>query len=362
MIYFEGMTVTEDGSLALVSPPDKWTRCGRALERGDQGAFDSSVTGDPCIVWDDARACHHMFYFAQRHQDGREINSVGHAITGPGGDALCWNKLGPVHYRNPEDLAGDTHKPWILMDAYRPNVPVKLNGYYWLFSVSYRGRNKVVQRARSDSLDGPWEVIPGATIDTGPASAFDGYHADCISAYWFEHRGEILLFYTGYPLQPQLEQPHSPFGASCAAAVMRPGDPVARKLGRVLEPSVNPSHWTSGYIGGVQILPATGGGWYAILNASPTPPAPVAQQPAMREPAPSLGGWAYTSEEWPVSGWRAFDDPIEWIEDIPEDARLAGEGVNLWRHHVLLGLDGRLYLLYNSGEYGQESMFVRAQM
>jgi hypothetical protein len=79
----------------------------------------------------------------------------------------------------------------------------------------------------------------------------------------------------------------------------------------------------------------------------------------MREPAPSLGGWAHTPEDWPVQGWHVSDHPIEWIDDIPREARLAGETVNLWRHHVVIVPDGTMYLFYNSGPYGQERMFVR---
>ena len=79
----------------------------------------------------------------------------------------------------------------------------------------------------------------------------------------------------------------------------------------------------------------------------------------MREPAPSLGGWAYTAAEWPVEGWRAFDQPIEWISNIPDENQRAGEGVNLWRHHVVLDPKGRMYLFYNSGPYGHERMFGR---
>ena len=79
----------------------------------------------------------------------------------------------------------------------------------------------------------------------------------------------------------------------------------------------------------------------------------------MREPAPSLGGWAHTPEDWPVQGWHVSDRPIEWIEDIPREARQSGEAVNLWRHHVVIVPDGTMYLFYNSGPYGQERMFVR---
>ena len=297
----------------IAFPPTNWERLGSVLERGLVGEFDSSVTGDPCVVWDNERGCYHMFYFAQKHADGREVNSNGHAVSrseddvGPG----QWTKLGPLEYANPLALCGDTHKPWVLMDSHRPIVAAKIDGMYWLFTVSFRGRNKVIQLATSTSLGGPWQVRPEPVVDTGAQDAFDGYHVDCVTAYWFEERGEVLISYMGYPLLPQPDQTYSPYGSSSAAAAMRPSDRVARKLGKTVIPSPDTEHWTSGYIGGVQILPAVQGGWYAILNASPTPPAPVQEEPLMREPAPSLGGWAYTAEEWPVAGWRMADRPIE---------------------------------------------------
>lgn len=353
--------MTRRSLLTLERPPESWERLGLVVGRGSPGEFDSGVTGDPCIVWDDQRGCYHMFYFAQKHVDGEEVNANGHAISrskhavGPGD----WTKLGPLNYVNPGALCGDTHKPWVLMDPYRPNQAAMIDGMYRLFTVSFRGRNKVIQMATSGSLEGPWQVQAEPVVDIGAESAFDGYHADTITAYWFEERGEILLFYKGYPLLPQSDQPNSPYGGSNAVAVMRPSDRMARKLGKTLSPSSDPQHWTAGFVGGLQIFRAAQGGWYGILNASPTPPAPVEVEPDMREPAPSLGGWAYTPEEWPVAGWQVADEPIEWIDDIPDEALKAGEGVNLWRHHILVLPDGRICLFYNTGAYGQERMFGR---
>ena len=41
------------------------------------------------------------------------------------------------------------------------------------------------------------------------------------------------------------------------------------------------------------------------------------------------------------------------------EARKAGEGMNLWRHHIAILPSGDMYLFYNSGPYGQERMFAR---
>jgi len=344
---------------AISKPATAWERLGQVMERGKPGDFDSSVTGDPCIVWDNERACYHMFYFAQNHEGGKEINCDAHAISSGGIGAGVWQKQGPLIYSNPGDLFGNTHKPWILMDPHHPNQAVRVDGKYWLFTVSWRGPHKVIQGAMADSLDGPWQVIHEPIVDVGDEYAFDGYHVDAVSAYWFEQQKEILIYYMGYPLHPQSDQPNSPYGASNAVAVLRPGERTAQKLGKTVRPSPNSIHWTAGYVGGLQIFPAVQGGWYGILNASPTPPASINKEPTMREPAPSLGGWAYTPEDFPIKGWQAMEEPIEWINDIPEQALKAGEGVNLWRHHIVIVPDHSMYLLYNTGSYSNERMFGR---
>jgi len=340
--------------------PDRWVRLGKIMEPGAPGSFDSSVTGDPCIVRDQ-RHSYRMFYFAQRHEDGGEANCNAHAVCSSFPESVVgtWRKLGPIEYVNPSSLVGDTHKPWILMDPYEPNTPVRIGGEYWLFTVTYRGVQKIVQVATSASLGGPWKVRPTPVLVPGDAADFDGYHTDSVTAYWFADRGEILLFYKGYPKEPQLSQPHSPYGSCTAVATMKPSDARAHKVDTVLMPSTDQSHWTSGWVGPLQILPALKGGWYGLLSASPTPPASIEEEPTMREPAPSLGGWAYTAAEWPVEGWKAFEQPIEWIDDIPEEYQREGEGVNLWRHHVVLDPEGRMYLFYNTGPYGRERMFGR---
>ena len=346
---------------SIEQPPETWERLGLIIDRGVPGEFDSSVTGDPCVVWNEARNCYHMFYFAQKHGNRKDVNSNAHAVSlnnenlGPGN----WKKLGPLIYANPEALCGETHKPWILMDPYHPNIAVKIEGKYWLFTVSFRGHNKVIQLATSISLDGAWEVNPTPVIDIGPEDAHDGYHVDAVTAFWFEKRNEILLFHMAYPQKPQVSYPHSPYGNGSAVAVMGPNDKKARKLGRILNPSPNSGCWTGGWVGGMQILPAASGGWYGLCNASPTPPVSVKDEPSMREPAPSLGGWAYTPETWPVKGWQAAEQPIEWVEDIPLEAIQVGEGINLWRHHLVVLPNRELYLFYNTGPYGQERMFGR---
>jgi len=251
------------------------------------------------------------------------------------------------------------HKPWILTDPFHPNMATRIDGRYYLFTVSFKGIHKIIQMATSATLDGPWHVRAEPVIDLGPPDTFEGYHIDTPTAWWFADRGEILVFYMGYPSAAQADQPHSPFGSVDAVAVMKPDDPVARKLGPVLRPSALPGHWTTGWAGGLQIIPAHDGGWFAVINASPTPPAPVAENPYMREPAPSLGGWAYTAESWPVKGWQVADEPIERIEDVPDAARQAGEGTNFWRQHLLVLPDGRMLLYYNSGPYGSEQMFAK---
>lgn len=357
--------------------PRDWEFLGIALERGADGECDSGVTGDPCIVWDPSRNAYRMLYFAQRHVPGGERNTVAHAVSAShdrvgAGD---WLKLGPIRYTNPELLPDrQTHKPWILMDPFRPNRAVAIDGRYLLFTVSYDRGHKMVLLARSANLDGPWTLQPGAILRPGPTSGHDGLHVDTVTAYWFAERGRILLLYKGYPASPQADQPLSPWGSSLCAAEMEPGDTEARKLGRLVPPVPVDGHWMGGWASGLQLVPSAGGGWHGLMTGSPTPPAPVSEQPRMREPAPSLGGWAHTQQPWPVGGWIVDPQPIRRIDELPEAARRMGMGTNLWRHHLLVlppsgadsgdgddgarGSAGRMYLYHNAGAYGQERMFV----
>jgi hypothetical protein len=357
--------------------PRRWKFLGVALERGAAGECDSAVTGDPCIVWDPARNAYRMLYFAQRHAPGGERNSVAHAVSASP-DAVgagAWRKLGPIRFVNPELLPnGQTHKPWVLMDPYHPNRAVTIEGEYLLFSVSFDHGHKIIQLARSPSLDGPWTLQTGAVLRPGAASEHDGLHVDTVTAYWFADRKRILLFYKAYPASPQPDQPLSPWGSSLCAAEMEPGDAEARKLGRLIAPVQEAGHWMSGWASGLQLMPSAGSGWFGLMTGSPTPPASVSEEPRMREPAPSLGGWAHTSEPRPVGGWTVDTQPIRWIDDLPDEARRLGMGTNLWRHHLLVlpesgggagdhvggdeGHAGRMYLYHNSGAYGEERMFV----
>ena len=174
-----------------------WRRVGLVLAR-DEFAGICSVAGDPCIVWDDDVPGWRMVLF---------FNPPGHAHAicrskedvGPG----RWEMVGPLAFTNPGDLAGDaTHKPFVIMDAHRPNVAVRINGLYWLVTVSHRSGHKVIQRAHAERLGGPWTVERGILIDTGPESAFDSKHTDAVSAFYVPERNEILYFYMGHPSIP----------------------------------------------------------------------------------------------------------------------------------------------------------------
>lgn len=339
-------------------------RLGLILERGEPGSFDSHVLGDPCIVWDDEVDHYRMFYFAQRHVGDDEDNCVAQALASNEGADLPenWKKLGPVIYTNPEAFKTDwgTHKPWILMDATRPNHAAKIDGQYWLISSTFQGKQKVIHVARSESLAGPWTIQEEPIIERGSGDDIDAYHADTPTAFWFADRGEVLLFYMAYPAMPQADQPHSPYGSCSCAAVMKPGDTVATKLGPAIRPVATPDHRAHGWIGGLQLIPARDGGWFAITGGSPTPPPSIEESPNVREPAPAASGWAYTPEAWPIKNWTLQPDPIMRVADLEPEALAEGEGHNLWRHHALISPDGKqVAIYYNTGAYGQERLFGR---
>lgn len=313
-----------------------------------------SVAGDPCVVWDEDLPGWRMFLF---------LSPPGHAHCicrskgdiGPG----CWEMVGPLPFTNSEDLEeGGTHKPFVIMDAHAPNTAARINGRYWLVTVSFRKGHKVVQRAHAERLAGPWTVEKGILIDIGSGPDFDAKHVDAVTGFHFPERAEILYFYMGYPSQPQ-RSTTSPYGSAQGIAVQGDGESRAEKLGIVLAPCQQAGHWASGWVGGLQLLPGKHHRWIAVLNASPTAPRHEDSAIHGEEPPPSLGGFVYCDEAWPVKNWRWCREPVEWVADIPETALRNGECVNLWRQHILCLPDGRMALFYNSGPYGSEQLYLK---
>lgn len=333
--------------------PAKWLRSGLVLARAKNGP-GSHVVGDPCVVWDETIGGWRMVLFLSPPGGGQAVTARREA-TGPGG----WKLEGALPFTNPGAiLGGNTHKPFIVMDAYHPNQAARIEGRYCLLTVSYKGGSKVVQRCWAEKLAGPWSVEEGACIDTGCAGAFDERHVDAVSGFHFPERGETLYFYMGYPQKPQAGRTISPLGNAQAVALGK-GTAKPEKLGPILPPSEVEGHWASGWVGGLQLLPGKGFRWMAVVNASPTPPVAKDKTVAREEPAPSLGGFAFCDEEMPVRGWKWTAQPIEWVKDIPADALADGEGTNLWRQHLLALPDGRLALYYNSGFYGKEQLYMK---
>ena len=329
-----------------------WQRTGLVLGRSPAGN-GSHVVGDPSVVWDAEIGGWRMILFFDPPGHGMSVSMDARAAPG------TWSDPEPLQFTNPEVLPtnGGTHKPFVVMDAARPNVAAFVDAHYWLVTVSFTGnaREKRVQRASATSLAGPWTLEEGALIPSGGPGEFDENHVDAVSGFWFEKEQQFLYFYMGYPLEPQ-PWLHSPYGNAIGVASQRPGEP-AIKRGVALHPSDDPAHWTAGYLGGLQLMPGTEHRWVAIINGSPSAPDRMGNLTS-EEPAPSLGGSAYSDEEFPLGGWHASDEPIEWIEDIPAQAVADGEGVNFWRHH-LIRADGTVRIFYNSGSYGTEQMYSK---
>lgn len=338
--------------------PRSWTRKGLVIARdpqnhgktatGDLCVADYGVVGDPCIVWDEEIAIWRMFLF-------RDPPGHAQAVSTKIVDGLPreWSQIRPLNFEGP-DFA--THKPYVVQLANRPNQAACIRGEYWLVSVMILNGRKFIQRAKSRSLAGPWVWDAEPLIPTGGASDFDEKHTDAVTGFYFPERDEVLYFYMGYPTSIQ-NRAISPFGSAQALAIQSGGGGKATKMGPFLEPVQEQGHWASGWLGGFQLLPGKTHRWIAVLNASPTAPDPWDTSEAKEEPAPSLGGWAYCDEEWPVKNWHLLPQPMEWITEIPKNSE--GEGTNLWRQHALALPDGRIALFYNSGFYGREQLYMK---
>ena len=201
-----------------------WTRRGLILPRASSGE-GSEVVGDPCIVWDDDINSWRMILFFSPPGAGEAV-CTNPDDPGPG----SWRVVGPLKFANPSALSGGgTHKPFVVMDALRPNRAARVDGRYWLVTVSFKNGSKVVQRAWALKLAGPWTVEEGILIDVGGPGEFDEKHVDAVTGFWFEDRGEFLYFYMGYPRTAQ-PRTVSPYGNASAAAVQKLGERTARKL------------------------------------------------------------------------------------------------------------------------------------
>ncbi len=335
--------------------PKQWRRAGLVLARSKEG-IGKDVLGDPCVVWDDTIPGWRMILFC--HPPGHAQAICRSAVdVGPGN----WEFLGPLEFTNPSALpAGFMHKPYVVQDAYCPNRAAKIGGRYMLLGVANMpGDHKYVHRAWATQLAGPWTWDAEALIPPGKSGEFDERHVDAVTGIYFPDRHECLYYYMGYPQKPQPHSP-SPLGSAQGLAVETMADGCLRKVGAILQPARQPGHWAAGYVGGLQPLPGKSHRWVAIVGASPTPPRPDTDKSHSREePAPSLAGFAFCDQEYPVRCWYWDDQPVEWIEDIPPAAIAAGEGVNLWRHYILALSDGRVAMYYNTGSYGQEQLYMK---
>jgi len=348
---------TPDTRQVEFDAPSRWQRGGLVLPRSG-GGVGAGVMGDPCIVWDETISGWRMVLFCAPPGHAQAICRSATEV-GPGN----WEFLGPLQFTNPDAAPnGTTHKPYILQEAHRPNHAAKIDGRYMLVSVGHlqNWKHTYVHRAWAEQLAGPWTWDPQPLIPPGGPGDFDEKHTDAVSGLYFPQRRECVYFYMGYP---QSRQPRriSPYGSAQGVA-MESLDHLGtvRKLGIILPPQQCRGHWASGYVGGLQPVPGRRHRWVAMANASPTAPIPDQDQSISREePPPSLGGFAFTDEEYPISGWQWSEEPLEWIEDIPPQAVANGEGVNLWRHHLLILPDGRAAVFYNSGSYGKEQLYMK---
>ena len=342
--YGEGPTI----ELAI---PKKWARNGLVLPRQSDAA---GVSGDPCIVWDEGVNAWRMVLFFDPPGNAQAV-CADQGTDGRG----KWRIEGPLPVTNPE-VVGEFHKPFFVMDPYVANRAAKIRGRLCLLAVT-KAAHKSIYRAWAENLAGPWTFDPNPIISPGGKSEFDGKHVDAVTGYYFADRKEFLYFYMGYPENAQPRR-ISPYGSAQAAAVQSLDECVATKCGIILGPSQQLGHWASGWVGGLQLLRGLEHRWIAVLNASPTAPDPRNKAVWTEEPPPSLGGFAWCDEEWPLKGWHFYPSPIEWIEKIPKSALDAGEGYNLWRQFIQILPDGRAELFYNSGYYGREQLYSKVEV
>jgi hypothetical protein len=336
------------------------------LTRSEGKAYDSRVVGDPCIVWDEEVSTWRMFYFASGYTPaGRRRVGTGMALS-KSTEAISpgdWVKQDPVRvvdetaFMNPLGW----HKWWIVMDPDTPNRAAKIDNQYWsVFTVTVKSQasdesNKHLQVAFADCLSGPWQVRRQPILSPD-VDWFDGKHCDTPTAYWFEERNEVILFYKAYPKVRQDSQPSSPFGSGTVIARWLPTMAHAQKLRAIQRPGTRDA-WNQGWMSTPQVFfDPKKKQWYGLINGSPT--APVDE--SHREPAPSLGGWVTCKAgQWLDGDWEpdTLHSPFLFPEDLTDEEMEAGLGINFWRHHLLVTPGGQARIYFNSGKYGTEQMY-----
>jgi len=150
------------------------------------------------------------------------------------------------------------HKWWVVMDARKNNHAAKINGKYWaVFTCTVKtepnkGANKHIQVASAASLSGPWYVNPVPVLSPDP-DWFDGRHCDTPTAYYFEDRKEVAIFYKAYPKYEQAEQPGSVFGSGTVLATWHPDLEKAEKIKIIQRPGLMKA-WNQGWMSTPQVF------------------------------------------------------------------------------------------------------------
>ena len=336
------------------------------LTRSEGKGYDSRVVGDPCIIWDQEIENWRMFYFAGGYTDqGDRRVGTGMALSkspeliGPGD----WKKIGPVEIENEEGFMNPFgwHKWWVVMDGTRNNHAALIKGKYWaVFTCTVKtdpdkGGNKHIQVASSPSLSGPWYVNPVPVLSPDE-DWFDGRHCDTPTAYYFEDKNEVAIFYKAYPKFEQDEQPGSRFGSGTVLATWHPDREKAKKI-KIIQRPGQMKAWNQGWMSTPQIFyDEKNKNWYGLINGSPTAP----EDDSHREPAPSLGGWVLCNPgKWLDGEWGpdSLNSPFLYPQDLTREQLEAGLGVNFWRHHLMVTPDGKKRIFFNSGPYGKEQMY-----
>jgi hypothetical protein len=236
-----------------------------------------------------------------------------------------------------------------------------INGKYWaVFTCTVKtdpgkGENKHIQVASSGRLSGPWYVNPVPVLSPDE-DWFDGRHCDTPTAYYFEDRNEVVIFYKAYPKFEQDEQPGSRYGSGTVLATWHPDRQKAKKI-KIIQRPGQMNAWNQGWMSTPQIFyDEKNKTWYGLINGSPTSP----EDDSHREPAPSLGGWVVNKPgQWLDGDWGpdSRNSPFLYPQDLTKEQLEAGLGVNFWIHHLMVTPEGEKRIFFNSGPYGQEQMY-----
>lgn len=296
-------------------------------------AQNASPLGDPFIVLNPSPSGvqdrYILYYFDAAGGVTRTYYKTAQSLEGNAGNT--WSSATLIS-------SLDCHKFVLLTDE--EGKPFKIDGYYHGYgSVFINTSQKVIQHYKCATLLGSWIKTPQPVVGLGFAGTYDSHFADTPACTYNQKSKQIYLWYMG---APATSMPDTGLASVVLIAKSKvPDSGFVKDASPVIKPSLTPSSWMYGWMGGVQVRRSKGQAMYSmIFNAGNTRPTIVGDEP----PASQIGFASSGSMDGP---WTMYENnPIIRVSTSTN----VWERVNVWRGYMIKDeFSGLEYLYYNCG-------------